>query len=92
MAILDPQLSGRSVRLEPLDQRHLTGLVAASAGDPELYKMSKVPVGDAVVASYIEAGRAARDAGTAAPFAVVSLGDETVIGSTRLFDLGVGLA
>ena len=87
MAVLDPQLSGRFVRLEPLARRHLTGLVAASAGDPELYRMSKVPVGDAEVARYIGAGLAARDAGTAAPFAVVRPADETVIGSTRLFDL-----
>ena len=87
MAVLDPQLGGRFVRLEPLGQQHLTALVAASAGEPELYRMSKVPVGDAEVARYIEAGRAARDAGTAAPFAVVRLADERVIGSTRLFDL-----
>jgi len=87
MASLDPQLSGRFVRLEPLGQQHLSGLAAASAGDPELYRMTTVPVGDADVGSYIEAGRAARDAGTAAPFAVVRLADETVIGSTRLFDL-----
>src|ERR1700756_2733922 len=88
MVILDPQLRGRFVRLEPLGQQHLAGLVAASAGDPELFRMSKVPVGDAEVARYIEAGRAARDAGTAAPFAVVRLADEAVIGSSRLFDLG----
>ncbi|HUB41438.1 MAG TPA: GNAT family protein [Streptosporangiaceae bacterium] len=87
MAILDPQLSGRFLRLEPLGQEHLTGLVAASAGDPELYRMSKVPVGDAEVGSYIEAAQVARDAGTAAPFAVVRLADEKVIGSTRLFDM-----
>jgi N-acetyltransferase len=87
MVVLDPRLSGHFVRLEPLGQQHLAGLVAASAGDPELFRMSKVPVGDAEVARYIEAGGAARAAGTAAPFAVVRLADETVIGSTRLFDL-----
>ena len=87
MAVLDPQLSGRFVRLEPLGQQHLAGLVAASADDPELFRMSKVPAGDAEVALYIEAAQAARDAGVAAPFAVVRLADESVIGSTRLFDL-----
>jgi len=87
MAILEQVLSGRFVRLEPLGQQHLTGLIAASAGDPELYRMTKVPVGDAEAARYIDAGRAGRDGGTAAPFAVVRLADETVIGSTRLFDL-----
>ena len=87
MAILDPELTGRHVRLEPLQPRHLPGLVAASAGDPDLYRMSKVPVGDAEVETFIETASAARAAGTAAPFAVVRLADEAVIGSTRLFDL-----
>ena len=47
MTLLDPELTGQHVRLEPLRLRHLAGLVAASAGDPDLYRMSKVPVGDA---------------------------------------------
>jgi RimJ/RimL family protein N-acetyltransferase len=85
--MLDPELCGRHVRLEPLQPRHLAGLVAASAGDPDLYRMSKVPVGDAEVAKAIEVASAARRAGTAAPFAVIRLADEVVIGSTRLFDL-----
>ena len=87
MAVLDPELSGRYVRLEPLHPRHLPGLVAASSGDPDLYRMSKVPVGDDEVAKVIEVASAARQAGTAAPFAVIRLSDEVVIGSTRLFDL-----
>ncbi len=85
--MLDPELCGRHVRLEPLQPRHLAGLVAASAGDPDLYRMSKVPVGDAEVDKAIEVASAARRAGTAAPFAVIRLADEVVIGSTRLFDL-----
>ena len=87
MPLLDPELTGQHVRLEPLGGQHLTGLVAASAGDPELFRMSKVPVGDAEMRRYIQAAEAARSAGTAAPFAVVRLADETVLGSTRLFDL-----
>jgi len=85
---LDPELIGRHVRLEPLQLRHLPGLVEASAGEPELYRMSKVPVGADGVGRFIETASAARDAGTAAPFAVVRLADEATIGSTRLFDLG----
>ena len=87
MTLLDPELTGQHVRLEPLGGQHLTGLVAASAGDPELFRMSKVPVGDAEMRRYVQAAEAARSAGTAAPFAVVRLADETVVGSTRLFDL-----
>jgi len=87
VTILDPELTGQHVRLEPLGPQHLPGLVAASAGDPELFRMSKVPVGDSEVARYIDAALSARDAGTAAPFAVIRLADEAVIGSSRLFDL-----
>lgn len=87
MPILDQELTGRHVRLEPLRLRHLDGLVAASADDPELYRMSKVPVGEAEVRRNIETVVAAREAGVAAPFAVIRLADETVIGQSRLFDL-----
>ena len=88
MLSLGPELIGQHVRLEPLQLRHLPGLVAASAGEPELYRMSKVPVGADEVRRFIDTASAARDAGTAAPFAVVRLADEAIIGSTRLFDLG----
>jgi N-acetyltransferase len=87
MTFLEPELTGRRVRLEPLRHSHLDGLVAASAGDPELYRMSKVPVGEEEVRRNIEVALAARESGTAAPFAVIRLADDQVIGSTRLFDL-----
>jgi RimJ/RimL family protein N-acetyltransferase len=87
VTILDAELTGRHLRLEPLKPRHLSGLVAASADEPELYRMSKVPVGPDQVGCFIETASAARESGTAAPFAVIRLADEAVIGSTRLFDL-----
>ena len=87
MVVLDPELTGRRVRLEPLRQRHAPGLAAASAADPELYRLTKVPLGEAAARQYAAAAERARDAGTAAPFAVIRLSDEEVIGSTRLWDL-----
>lgn len=87
MVILDPELSGTRVRLEPLRQRHAAGLAAASAGGQALYRMTNVPADEAAAARYIELAAAARDSGAAAPFAVVRIADETVIGSSRLFDL-----
>jgi RimJ/RimL family protein N-acetyltransferase len=87
MVVLDPELSGRYVRLEPLSWRHQDGLLAAAAGDQDLYRMTKVPRTEAEARQYIEAATATRDAGTAAPFAVIRLDDETVIGSSRLWDL-----
>ena len=80
-------LAGRHVRLEPLDLRHVDGLVAASATDPTLYQWSPVPQGKVEATSYVDTALAWRDAGTAVPFAIVRVDDGVVIGSTRFFNL-----
>jgi N-acetyltransferase len=80
-------LAGTRVRLEPLAYRHLPGLAAAAAGGGELYRWTAAPRDEEQARGYIETALAARDRGTAVPFAVVRLADETVIGSTRFFDL-----
>jgi RimJ/RimL family protein N-acetyltransferase len=82
-----PELQGRHVRLEPLQQRHAAGLAAASAADPGLYRWSPVPQGEPAAAEYIQAAMAQREAGTAVPFAVARIADGAVIGSTRFLDL-----
>jgi RimJ/RimL family protein N-acetyltransferase len=87
MVFLAPELTGSVVRLEPLGQRHARGLAAAAAGAGDLYRMTKVPTTETDAADYIALALAGRDAGTAAPFAVVRLADEAVIGSSRLWDL-----
>ena len=80
-------LTGRHVRLEPLDHRHVDGLVAASATDPSLYQWSPIPQGRAEATTYVNTAQAWRDAGTAVPFAIVRVDDRVVIGSTRFFNL-----
>ncbi len=80
-------LTGRHIRLEPLDHGHVNGLAAASATDPTLYQWSPVPQGKAEATSYVDTALAWRDAGTAQPFATVLVDDGTVIGSTRFFNL-----
>lgn len=80
-------LSGKYVRLEPLDHRHVDGLVAASAGDASLYQWSPVPRGQAEVVKYVDTAMAWRDAQTAVPFATVRIDDGTVVGSTRFWNL-----
>jgi len=82
-----PVLQGRHVRLEPLEHRHVDGLVAAAAADPSLYRWSPVPQGKAEAAAYINTALASRDAGSALPFAIIRGNDGVVIGSTRFFDL-----
>jgi len=83
----EPELVGRVVRLEPLRAEHVPALVLAAQGGADLYRMTRVPATDAEARAYVQSAIAARDAGTAAPFAVVRLADESVIGSTRLWDL-----
>jgi RimJ/RimL family protein N-acetyltransferase len=80
-------LSGAHIRLEPLEHRHVDGLVEAAAADPSLYQWSPVPQGKSAAVTYVETALAWRDAGTAVPFAIVRLEDKIVIGSTRFWNL-----
>jgi N-acetyltransferase len=80
-------LTGRHSRLEPLDHRHVEGLVAASAVDPSLYEWSPVPQGKVEATRYIDTALTWQDAGTAVSFAIVRLDDGAIIGSTRFFNL-----
>jgi RimJ/RimL family protein N-acetyltransferase len=82
-----PQLSGKYIRLEPLEPRHLDRLAEASAGDASLYQWSPVPQGKDAAHRYVNTALAWRDAGTAAPFATVRAADNAVIGSTRFFEI-----
>ena len=88
-------LRGMHIRLEPLEYRHVEGLVAASATDSSLYQWSPVPQGKVEATSYVDTALAWRDAGSAVSFAIVKLNDRLddssddgiVIGSTRFFNL-----
>ena len=87
MKIDSVELTGKHVRLEPLDHRHVEGLAAASAGDAELYQWSPIPQGKDEAAKYVETALAWRDEGAAMPFATVRIADGVVLGSTRFFNL-----
>ena len=82
-----PVLTGRHIRLDPLERSHIPGLTAASAGDPELYRWSMVPRGETDVARYVDTALAWRAVGTALAFATVRLADGKLIGSSRFFDI-----
>jgi N-acetyltransferase len=82
-----PILSGKHIRLEPLSRAHSEALTAASAGDPELYRWSAVPIGGEAVTRYIETALAWREAGTAIVFIHARIADGTILGSTRFFDM-----
>jgi N-acetyltransferase len=80
-----PVLSGSHVRLEPLEDHHIEGLITAAGHDRAFYAWSAVPQGRFEMTQYVEGALAARAAGTALPFATVRLADGQIIGSTRFF-------
>ena len=80
-------LQGHFVRLEPLEHRHVPGLVTAAAADPSLYQWSPVPQGTAAATAYVATALDWAKAGTAVPFAIVRVADGAVLGSTRFWNL-----
>jgi RimJ/RimL family protein N-acetyltransferase len=80
-------LLGRTVRLEPLAERHIEALAAASAEDRSSYAFTPVPHGVEATARYVEDALAAQEAGRALPFATVRTDDGKVVGSTRFCEL-----
>jgi N-acetyltransferase len=78
-----PPLSGRFVRLEPLDPRHLAGLAAAAADDRSTYGFTAVPCGEEAMEAYIHGLLSAQQAGETVPFAQISVADERPVGTTR---------
>jgi RimJ/RimL family protein N-acetyltransferase len=87
MTIDSITLQGKHVRLEPLEHRHIDGLVAAAGDDAALYQWSPVPRGKAAATSYVDTALGWRDAGSALPFAIVRMNDGVVLGSTRFWNL-----
>jgi N-acetyltransferase len=78
-------LTGTQVRLEPLGYHHADGIAAAAQGGGDLYRWTNylVPSGPDEARHFIEVALSARDRGVTVPYAVVRVGDDTVIGSTR---------
>jgi RimJ/RimL family protein N-acetyltransferase len=85
MPVEQPVLEGQHVRLEPLEEHHIDGLMSAAA-DRSVYGWTVVPETRDEMARYVATALSWRDAGTAVPFATVRAADGVVIGSTRLYD------
>jgi len=81
-------LVGQAVRLEPLTLDHVAALyVAAQDPDTFLYFSADPSVSSDKMRAWVAAVLAARDAGTAQPFAIVALPSGRIVGSTRYFDI-----
>jgi RimJ/RimL family protein N-acetyltransferase len=87
MATENIAMEGKRVSLEPLDHRHIDGLVAAAGDDAALYRWSPVPRGTVEATTYVNTALAWRDAGTAVPFAIVRNEDRVILGSTRFWNI-----
>lgn len=91
MPVLEPfTLSGAYVRLEPLSEAHVPGLVAAAAEDRSNYQWTYVPEGAAHWAAHVRDALAHVAHGDQVAFATVRLGRgdgsgeaDRVVGSTR---------
>ena len=75
-------LKGSKVRLEPLDDGHVPGLIAAAGEDRSAYDWTNVPQADDM-AAYV-ARQLARDGMT--PFAQIRVSDEAPVGCTTLWN------
>ena len=82
-----PVLTGRFIRLEPLELQHADALAAAAAVDPSLYAFSAVPQTLDAMRAYIESALAARTDGSVIAYATIRISDQAIIGSTRFFDI-----
>jgi RimJ/RimL family protein N-acetyltransferase len=81
-------LTGRFVRLEPVERVHVAALAAAAAEDRTSYGWTPVPDGEVEFAANVEDVLAERAAGRRLAFATVAReGDhERVVGSTSFLD------
>jgi N-acetyltransferase len=83
----DLVLTGRHVRLEPLNAGHVAGLVRAAATDRSLYQWSPIPQTDIEAQRYVDTAMSWQQAGSAYPFAIVRMQDGIVLGSTRFWNV-----
>ena len=79
-----PALHGRSVRLEPLSTEHVTGLWRAAQDMGDTGRFTSVPVSESDTQVYVEDALALVRASQAYPFAIRSIADDNIVGSTRL--------
>jgi N-acetyltransferase len=80
-------LTGRRVRLEPLDARHLDDLAGVGL-DPAIWTWTIArPADRDVLRTWLEAALANAAAGTEVPFATIDLASGRAIGSTRFLSI-----
>jgi len=90
--MLEPfTLEGAFVRLEPLSEDHIPGLVEAAAEDRANYQWTYTPNGVEQMTDFVRGARAKAAAGDQVPFTTISRGqaggEDRVVGSTRFCEV-----
>ncbi|MFJ8473988.1 GNAT family N-acetyltransferase [Kitasatospora sp. NPDC094011] len=85
-------LTGRHIRLEPLERRHLADLWASIGSDPEVWRwtMSLPPGSEEELGRILDARIAEAAAGGCVHFAAVELAGGTAVGLTGYHDINTG--
>ncbi|MFE7561720.1 GNAT family N-acetyltransferase [Kitasatospora sp. NPDC057500] len=83
-------LTGRHVRLEPLDRRHLSDLWAAVGPDPEVWRWIPfaAPASEEELGEILDVRLAEVAAGNAVKFAVIDLASGRAVGITGYYAFG----
>ena len=79
-------LTGRLVRLEPLEERHIDGLYRGCTEDRASYSHTSVPQTLAQTRDYVASLLGEREAGQIIPFAQIRLRDSVTVGATRFMN------
>lgn len=76
-------LSGRQIRMEPLEERHLDELARVAFDDVVWRWTTALPMDDAGLRAWFATARTNADAGTEVPFATIDLASGRAVGSSR---------
>jgi RimJ/RimL family protein N-acetyltransferase len=76
-------LTGRRIRMEPLEERHLDDLARVASDDAVFRWITNRPMDDTALRAWFEQTRADADAALEVPFATIDLASGRAIGSSR---------
>jgi RimJ/RimL family protein N-acetyltransferase len=86
MVVEPARLDGHIVRLEPMEDRHLPGLMAAGLADPQIWRWTVEWIDTPeAMQTYLAAMVRFRDEGAQLPFVTIDQASGAVIGSSRFF-------
>ena len=76
-------LTGRRIRMEPLEERHLDDLARVAADDAVFRWITNKPMDEAALRDWFDQTKASADTALEVPFATIDLASGRAIGSSR---------